>query len=134
MPATPDLLHYHYPEDGSPGKHARPAECCAAAAAKAVEAARAEGRRAAVDAVHTERRRVVLEAIAELGRYRDAVATMVDPAAMETVGKVVTACLDRIRRVGCICPMVDISTLGEARGSRMVAGGDPRCGVHGEPG
>lgn len=116
-----NLLHWH----GQPSKYQEPPACCQSVALMAVD-------RAIEDATHSERRRVVTESLRELDSYRASVASVVEPDALKLIDRVLGAVTGIVRGVGCICPMVDVSALGEMPGSRMVPGGDPRCGVHGE--
>lgn len=112
-----DLMHWH----GRPSELRQPPECCAAAAKKARD-----------EAVHAERRRVVLSALKAIDAYWSAASSVLD---MDSPGpKLATAVVDQCRRAiqaaGCICPMVDVTQLNDPY-PRQVPGGDVNCGLHG---
>jgi len=119
-----DLLHWHKPGE-QPSEYVNPPQCCRD------QFDHAHG--IALDlAVHHERQRVVLDALEKLDAYRDATATVLpDPALRSLVGEVVTAAREAIRKAGCICPLIDVTQVGQ-RGPKYLPGGDRRCGLHGE--
>jgi hypothetical protein len=127
-----ELMHWHK-IDEEPSDYLPMPSCCAQAAIKAVEFKAKEALEAQDDAVHAERRRVVLETLERVERYWVA-ASSVLPADDATIlaSKVVAACVEHIRKAGCICPMLDVSTYNEP--GRTMPGFDPRCGVHAKSG
>lgn len=123
-----DLMHWH----GRPSELRQPPECCAEAADKALsEQAEAASRKRA-DAVHAERRRVVLAALGEIERYANALASVLPGDQSVLATKILNHVVEAVRSVGCICPMVDITQLNDPY-PRQVPGGDARCGLHGVP-
>ena len=123
-----DLMHWH----GRPSELSQPPACCAAAAAVALRRQAETAERDREDAVHAERRRVVVGALAEIERYANALASVLpgDHAVLAT--KILKHVVDAVRSVGCICPMVDVTQLNDPY-PRQVPGGDARCGLHGVP-
>lgn len=125
--AVQDLRHWHKPDE-RPSQLEMPPPCCVSAAKALTTVAVRDGELALV----AERRRIVTEALAGIGAYADAAVSLLDDdAAAQLVRKVAQRCADVVRAVGCICPQLDVSTLGEGPGTRFVPGRDPRCGVHG---
>lgn len=130
MSRNPGLIHWHRVGD-EPSNCQLPPECCIHAFDAVADAVREDTAREREDAVHAERRRVVSKSLTEVERYADALASVLAGEQAELATKVITHVVEAIRSVGCICPMLDISTLSEAPGSPKIPGGDPRCGVHG---
>lgn len=97
------------------------AQCCLDALYAAETKVADRARAVAEGQVREERRRLVRHAVAELDGFSQG---------FETVERVVELCRSTVRKVGCICPLIDVSTLGESPGSRFVPGRDPLCGVH----
>jgi hypothetical protein len=126
-----DLLHWH----GRPSELRQPPECCAEAAKKALSEQRDEATRDRGQAVHAERRRVVLGALEAIDAYWRAASSVLDSTqpGVKLAAAVVEQCRQAIQRTGCICPMVDVSALNEPPGSRLAPGGDVNCGLHGGP-
>lgn len=110
-------LHWH----GVPSQLRQPDTCCV----DALERANAE-------AVHAERRRVVLSALDSIEAYWSAIASVlpVDDPGPKLAKAVLEQCINAVRQAGCICPMLDVTQLND-RYPRQVPGGDARCGLHG---
>lgn len=119
-----EMLHFHQPGEG-PGEYAAPPFCCS----------NLMDRRhtVAVDkAVHAERQRVVLAVLDRLDQYADdAKSVLTDPTQLRLVDSVIEAATLAARRTGCICPLIEVTAMGQAV-PRYVSGGDRRCGLHGD--
>lgn len=122
------LLHWHKIGD-EPSVCVQPPACCRDKFATVLAAKLAEADRAHDDAVHTERRRVILDAVAATTTYGEAVASVLDPERAELINTVIARILEAIKRTGCICPRVEVTTLGDV-GPVYMRGGDNRCGMH----
>lgn len=84
------LLHWHKTGD-EPSNCQLPPDCCLEAAKKLAEAVEVDASRQRDEAVHVERRRVVLGSLRELDRYRASVASVVEPETLALVDRVVMA-------------------------------------------
>lgn len=90
-----------------------------------------EARAALPSAVHEERQRVVLDALERFDQQVHWVRTVLfDPEQIRLVDSVISEARKAITLTGCICPLIEVTPMGE-RGPRYVPGGDRRCGVHG---
>ncbi|GLZ62862.1 hypothetical protein Misp05_64380 [Micromonospora sp. NBRC 107095] len=78
-----------------------------------------------------ERRRLIFASVASIEAYRDGMATVLSPEQMELAARVADHCAELIRKAACICPVLDVSMLGEGAGARFTKGLDARCGLHG---
>lgn len=130
MTDTRSLMHWHKP-GVEPSELSAPPECCQAALRGIIDRDRTAARRHEEAAVHDERRRVVLGTLAEVERYANALTSVLEGERATLATKIMNHVVEAIRGVGCICPMVDASALGDPPGSRLIPGGDARCGVHG---
>lgn len=114
-----EYQHWHQPGD----VNTETPPCCVSAIEDA-------WRRRVDDAVHDERKRVILEAVAATEAYGEGARSVLDDDKAAFVGQVLIAVIVAIKRTGCICPMVDVSTFKEPPNSRFMRGGDGRCGMH----
>jgi hypothetical protein len=124
-----DLAHWHKVDD-KPSAFVDPPPCCRRQAEQRLVENRQRANQERRDAVHAERRRVVKDALAATEQYAGALASVLVGDQAELATKVMSHVREAIRSVGCICPMLDVSTFGDPPGTRMTAGGDPDCGVH----
>jgi hypothetical protein len=123
-----DLTHWHKVGD-QPSILVPPLDCCKAAADKALWKLEADLHRQREDAVHDERVRIVTEALTAIAAYSDAAQSVLDdPVKRLMVDRATEKCAEAIRKVGCICPVVNISSFGG--GLRTMPGYDSRCGMH----
>lgn len=120
-----DYLHWHKVGD-LPSACVLPPKCCA-------DAIETVWQRRVDDVEHAERRRVILSAVAAATTYGEAAASVLDPERAELVGTVMARVLEAIKRSGCICPFVDVSSFANPPGSpnATMRGYDGRCGMHG---
>lgn len=118
-----DLNHWHEKTDGPGEVLAGPPNCCI----RAVEPYYDRAREAAVLA---ERRRIVTEAQDAIAAYVDAARNLLRPEYAEAVGSAAGKCLEIIAKAGCICPRIDVTSLGGPY--TTIPGRDPRCGLHKE--
>ena len=116
-----DYLHWHRTGD-EPSVCVEPPPCCM----KAVEDV---WHRRVDTAVHDERRRIILEAVAAATTYAEAAASVLEGERAQLVTTAMTRMIKAVKRTGCICPLIDVHTLNEA-GPRYIRGGDSRCGMH----
>ena len=123
----PDLIHWHH--GGTlPDRQAEPPKCCARKFDAVLAGADRDHSRRLDGAVHAERVRVVTEALAAIETYADAAASVLTAEFASVVETAAAKCAEAIRKVGCICPRIEISTFGGS--TRFVPGRDPRCGLH----
>lgn len=123
-----DLTHWHKIGD-QPSILVPPIDCCKAAADKALWALEADLYRQREDAVRDERVRIVTEALEAIRAYSDAAQSVLDdPTARLMVDRATEKCAEAIRKVGCICPLIDVTSFGGER--RTMPGYDSRCGMH----
>lgn len=133
---TRPWMHWHKPNpetpsallDLTPGEVL--AQCCLDALYAAETKVADRERSIAEGQVREERRRLVRHAVAELDGYSQGFETVLNGERLELVERVVELCRSTVRKVGCICPLIDVTTLGESPGSRTLPGFDPLCGVH----
>lgn len=117
-----DYLHHHHLAGKTGSEYTLPSSCC-------TEAVESLWRRRLDDAVHTERRRIILEAAAAVTAYCDAAASLLDLTRQDLVYTVKRHVLNAIKHTGCICPSIDVRTLGQAT-AQTIPGRDSRCGMH----
>lgn len=110
-------LHWHR-SGTDPSSPANVPDCCEAVLDRLVD-----------EATHAERRRVILDTAAEITRYTDAAASVLDTTGRALVRTVAAKAVEAIKQRGCICPRIDTTTLGEI-GPTWTLGGDNRCGMH----
>jgi len=121
------LRHWHKVGD-EPSEMVDMPSCCAHELSRALAAAADTARQDHDRAVLDERRRIVRELDAALDGFSKGFDTVLRGRALELVQNVVDLCRREVRKVGCICPRVDVGTLGNP-GATM-PGYDPLCGVH----
>lgn len=100
--------------------------CCADAFARV----RREDERRHDEDLRAERHRMVTETVAALNAQTEAMTLLLGDADTLLVRKVSAAAVRAIRDVGCICPQLNIGTLGDP--DRTTTGYDRLCGVHGK--
>lgn len=82
-------------------------------------------------ALLNERHRMVTEAVAALTTYSEALLTLpLDPYNTDLINRVTAAAIRAIRAVACICPQINIGTLGDP--DRTTLGYARLCGIHGK--
>lgn len=123
MTTPADLIHWH----GQLSALAEPPACCIRVFTAAEDRAVREAEQRELD----ERKWLILDSLANIEAYRDGMATVLTPDQMALAAKIADHCADLIRKAACICPDIDVSTIGEGDGATFVKGLDARCGLHG---
>lgn len=77
-----------------------------------------------------ERHRFVTDAVASITAYGEALTSALDDRPAAAAQRIIDHAIKAIRAVGCICPQINIGTLGDP--DRTTRGLDPLCGVHGK--
>ena len=124
-----DFRHWHKPGD-DPSVSMVPPLCCASEFRRLLDTIEREHGRALDEAVQAERRRVILTAIDVLEKMGANVAVVLTGREKELAEIMTKHAADAIRMSGCICPDIDISTIGQAAGTTFIKGRDARCGMH----
>lgn len=112
-----ELMHWH----GTPSEFVEPPKCCTIHFERHLQ-------KTVTDAVHDERRRIILDAISAVTSYANAAASVLPDADATLVKKVTSHAVGALRTVGCICPRIDITTFGGRQ--TTIPGRDHRCGIH----
>lgn len=132
MSTEPDLTHWHKTSDEDPSNLAPPLPCCTSKFLNVLSRNDSEHHWRQEDAVRDERVRIVTEAINAIRAYSDAAQSVLDnPRDRLMVDRATEKCTEAIRKVGCICPVIDVTSFGGKR--HTVPGYDSRCGMHDHP-
>ena len=115
-----DLLHWHKIGD-EPSVCQLPADCCTVAFGSVLGHAIEQAR-------HEERRRIILGAVDAIELYWDAAVSVRTGPDAELIATVAAKAIEAITRTGCICPRIDVTTLGGPYAT--MPGLDSRCGMH----
>jgi hypothetical protein len=127
-----DLLHWHKQGD-HPSAYGQPTPCCADHFGTVLERAHDTWASNHRDDLHQERRRVVLQAVSAIRLYADAAMSVREGAEAALIDTVASKAIEAIKRTGCICPFIDVSTWGQGENTTLIRGRDGRCGMHDEP-
>ncbi len=124
--------HWHKPDPETSAVFDVPPACCTHQFEKERTEERNREHWQHREALTAQRRELIVQGIDAIAVYGEAAASVLGEADAALARKVAAEAIKAFKRVACICPWLDISTLGEGENTRLIRGRDGRCGMHDE--